>query len=197
MSFIIGLTGPTGAGKSTVSAAAEQFGLRVVNCDLLARKAVEKGTEGLKALTAVFGNGILEKDGSLNRKELAAVAFKTPENTELLNKTLLPHIVKLVKEETNSKNALLDAPTLFESGLNGECVKTIAVLADKKLREERITARDNITKQQALLRINAGKSDDFYKTHADCIIYNNGDENAVITRFSNILKEITEEITNE
>ena len=197
MSFIIGLTGPTGAGKSTVSAAAEQFGLRVVNCDLLARKAVEKGTEGLKALTAVFGNGILEKDGSLNRKELAAVAFKTPENTELLNKTLLPHIVKLVKEETNSKNALLDAPTLFESGLNSECVKTIAVLADKKLREERITARDNITRQQALLRINAGKSDDFYKTHADCIIYNNGDENAVITRFSNILKEITEEITNE
>ena len=197
MSFIIGLTGPTGAGKSTVSAAAEQFGLRVVNCDLLARKAVEKGTEGLKALTAVFGNDILEKDGSLNRKELAAVAFKTPENTELLNKTLLPHIVKLVKEETNSKNALLDAPTLFESGLNSECVKTIAVLADKKLREERITARDNITKQQALLRINAGKSDDFYKTHADCIIYNNGDENAVITRFSNILKEITEEITNE
>ncbi|HAY96995.1 MAG TPA: dephospho-CoA kinase [Ruminococcaceae bacterium] len=197
MSFIIGLTGPTGAGKSMVSAAAEQFGLRVVNCDLLARKAVEKGMEGLKALTAVFGNGILEKDGSLNRKELAAVAFKTPENTELLNKTLLPHIVKLVKEETNSKNALLDAPTLFESGLNSECVKTIAVLADKKLREERITARDNITKQQALLRINAGKSDDFYKTHADCIIYNNGDENAVITRFSNILKEITEEITNE
>lgn len=197
MSFIIGLTGPTGAGKSTVSAAAEQFGLRVVNCDLLARKAVEKGTEGLKALTAVFGNGILEKDGSLNRKKLAAVAFKTPENTELLNKTLLPHIVKLVKKETNSKNALLDAPTLFESGLNSECVKTIAVLADKKLREERITARDNITKQQALLRINAGKSDDFYKTHADCIIYNNGDENAVITRFSNILKEITEEITNE
>ena len=103
MSFIIGLTGPTGAGKSTVSAAAEQFGLKVVNCDLLARKAVEKGTEGLKALTAVFGNGILEKDGSLNRKELAAVAFKTPENTELLNKTLLPHIVKLVKKETNSK----------------------------------------------------------------------------------------------
>jgi len=145
----------------------------------------------------LIGNGILEKDGSLNRKELAAVAFKTPENTELLNKTLLPHIVKLVKEETNSKNALLDAPTLFESGLNSECVKTIAVLADKKLREERITARDNITKQQALLRINAGKSDDFYKTHADCIIYNNGDENAVITRFSNILKEITEEITNE
>ena len=197
MSFIIGLTGPTGAGKSTVSAAAEQFGLKVVNCDLLARKAVEKGTEGLKALTAVFGNGILEKDGSLNRKKLAAVAFKTPENTELLNKTLLPHIVKLVKKETNSKNALLDAPTLFESGLNSECVKTIAVLADKKLREERITARDNITKQQALLRINAGKPDHFYKKHADCIIYNNGDENAVITRFSNILKEITEEITNQ
>ena len=197
MSFIIGLTGPTGAGKSTVSAAAEQFGLKVVNCDLLARKAVEKGTEGLKALTAVFGNGILEKDGSLNRKKLAAVAFKTPENTELLNKTLLPHIVKLVKKETNSKNALLDAPTLFESGLNSECVKTIAVLADKKLREERITARANLTKQQALLRINAGKPDDFYKMHADCRIYNNGDENAVITRFSNILKEITEEITNE
>lgn len=197
MNFMIGLTGPTGAGKSTVSAAAKRFGLKVINCDLLARKAVERGTDGIKALTAVFGNGILAEDGSLNRKKLAALAFKTPENTELLNKTLLPHIVKLVKEEANSKNVLLDAPTLFESGLNSECVKTIAVLADKGLREKRITARDKITKEQALLRINAGKPDEFYKTHADCIIYNNGDENAVITRFSNILNEITEEITNE
>lgn len=197
MSFIIGLTGPTGAGKSTVSAAATRFGLKVINCDLLARKAVEKGTDGLDALITAFGNGILQKDGSLNRKELAALAFKTPKATELLNKTLLPHVVKLIKKETNSQNALLDAPTLFESGLNTECVKTIAVLADKKLREKRIIARDKITEDQALLRINAGKTDDFYKTHADCIIYNNGDENAVITRFSNILKEITEEITNE
>ena len=190
MSFIIGLTGPTGAGKSTVSAAAEQFGLKVVNCDLLARKAVEKGTEGLKALTAAFGNGILEKDGSLNRKELAAVAFKTPENTELLNKTLLPHIVKLVKKETNSKNALLDAPTLFESGLNSVCTAVIAVSANVEIRKERIIKRDGLSPDAADLRINAGKTDEYYKQKADYFLYNNSDEKAFYERFSDILEKI-------
>ena len=117
MSVIIGLTGPTGAGKSTAAAAAEKFGLQVIDCDKLARAAAEKGTDGLKALVAAFGKEILLTDGSLDRRALAAAAFASPQKTELLNETILPHIVNLVLAEAEGKNVLLDAPTLFEAGL--------------------------------------------------------------------------------
>lgn len=196
MSIIIGLTGPTGSGKSSASAAAEKFGLKVIDCDKTARKATEKGTEGLKALTKAFGSEILNQDASLNRKALAALAFKNRESTELLNKTILPYIVELVKSEALGHDTLLDAPTLFESGINEICDKTIAVLADREIRLKRITARDNLTLNEAKTRINAGKHEWFYKENADYILYNNGKEKAFIKRFSEIIKEIMEGIKN-
>ena len=189
---IIGLTGPTGAGKSSLKNAAENLGFKVIDCDKFARKAVEKGTEGLKALVNVFGEDILLSDGNLNRKALAKKAFSSAENTEILNKTLLPFIVDLVMAECDSEYVLLDAPTLFESGLNAKCDATIAVLADKKTRLSRICERDSISKDEAILRINAGKTDDFYKENADYIIYNNGDLELLNNNFLYILKTVEE-----
>lgn len=189
---MIGLTGPTGAGKSSLTAVAENLGYKVINCDKSARLAVEKGTDGLKALVKVFGEGILLPDGSLNRKELAKKAFATKENTELLNKTLLPFIVDLIRDECDKEYILLDAPTLFESGINSECAFTIAVLADEKLRLERIKIRDSLTEEEAKLRISAGQTDDFYKENADFVICNNGDITVFTKEFEDILKEIKE-----
>lgn len=189
---IIGLTGPTGAGKSSLKNAAENLGFKVIDCDKFARKAVEKGTEGLKALVNVFGEDILLSDGNLNRKALAKKAFSSAENTEILNKTLLPFIVDLVMAECDSEYVLLDAPTLFESGLNAKCNATIAVLADKQTRLSRICERDSISKDEAILRINAGKTDDFYKENADYIIYNNGDLELLNNNFLYILKTVEE-----
>ena len=159
MSVIIGLTGPTGAGKSTAAAAAEGFGLQIIDCDKLARAAAEKGTDGLKALVAAFGKEILLPDGSLDRRALASAAFASPQKTELLNETILPHIVKLVLAEAEGKNVLLDAPTLFESGLDSVCTAVIAVSADTGIRRERIIKRDGLSPDAADLRINAGKTD--------------------------------------
>lgn len=190
MSIIIGLTGPTGAGKSTAAVAAKSFGLQVIDCDKSARAATEKGTDGLKALVAAFGDEILSPDGSLDRRALAAAAFASPQKTELLNKTVLPHIVKLVLAEADGKNVLLDAPTLFESGLNSVCTAVIAVSADVKIRKERIIKRDGLSPDAAILRINAGKTDEYYKQKADYFLYNNSDEKAFYERFSDILKNI-------
>ena len=190
MSIVVGLTGPTGSGKSTASKTAEALGFKVIDCDKLARVAVEKGREGLTALVAVFGDDILNEDGFLNRKRLAQKAFSTKENTELLNKTLLPHIVKLVKEEINMPFVLLDAPTLFESGINSMCNATVAVLADKNIRLKRICERDTIDEEAAMLRINAGKPDEFYLNNADFIIYNNTNETDFINEFRNIVCDI-------
>ena len=192
MSIIIGLTGPTGSGKSTASKQFEAFGFKVVDCDYLARIAVEKGTAGLKALVETFGNKILNSDKSLNRKALAEIAFKTKENTELLNKTLLPHIAKLVLAECEkSDKVLLDAPTLFESGLNSVCTATVAVLADTDIRLKRITARDGIDDSAALLRISAGKTDDFYKQNADYCLYNNGEQNEFLTEMKKLINNLS------
>lgn len=191
MSIVIGLTGPTGSGKSSASRVAEKFGFQVIDCDKTARKASEKGTDGLKALTAAFGEKILLPDGSLDRKALAAAAFQSRESTELLNRTILPFIAELVKKQTSDRDTLLDAPTLFESGIDGICNKTVAVLAEREIRLRRIIERDNLTLNEAEMRINAGKTEDFYHRRADYVIFNNGDEDAFLKRFSDIMKEIT------
>lgn len=190
MSLIIGLTGPTGSGKTTVSKAAKDMGFKVIDCDKLARKAVEKGEEGLKAVVNAFGEDILLANGELNRKELAKKAFSTEEKTELLNKTLLPHIVEKVKAEINGENVLLDAPTLFESGLDSICKYTVAVLSDENIRKMRIINRDGLTEEEALLRMNAGKKDDYYLKKTDNIIYNNGTEAELYGAATEIFKKL-------
>ncbi len=190
--IIIGLTGPTGAGKSSLTEIAQAQGFKVIDCDKTARKATEKGTASLKAVADAFGSDILNQNGELDRKALAEKAFKTKESTELLNQTLLPFIVKLVKAECNTERVLLDAPTLFESGLDSECDATISVLADTETRLGRIMERDGISKEDALLRISAGKTDGFYKENSDYILYNNGNLKVFLKEFEDILNLIKE-----
>ena len=190
MTKVIGLTGPTGAGKSSAAAVCKKLSIKHIDCDILARKAVEKGTNGLNAVVNAFGNDILNSDGSLNRKALAQKAFCDRMSTQLLNETLLPFIKELVLKEIEGDFVLLDAPTLFESGINEICFKTVAVLSDSQIRLDRIMKRDNITKDAALLRINAGKTDDFYIKNCDFVIYNNEDEQTFNNEFSNLLREI-------
>ena len=192
MSIVIGLTGPTGSGKSTASKTAAALGFKVIDCDKLARVAVEKGTAGHSALVLTFGTEILNKDGTLNRKKLAKKAFSSKENTELLNKTILPYIVMLAEEEIDTELVLLDAPTLFESGINSMCSATVAVLADKNIRLSRICKRDSIDQESANLRISAGKTDDFYLNNADFIIYNNKNEYDFTKEFEKIICEVKE-----
>lgn len=175
MKHIIGMTGPTGAGKSSIADVASNLGFKVIDCDIIARNAVQKGSKGLDAVAAAFGNGILNDDGTLNRAALARAAFASNDKTELLNKTLLPFVVELVNVEIADNNlVLLDAPTLFESGANSICTDIFAVLCDAETRKERIMMRDGIGEADAIIRMNAGKPDEFYKQKTENIIYNNG-----------------------
>lgn len=190
MRKIVGLTGPTGSGKTTFSSLAQDMGIEVINCDLYARKATEKGSAGLCALVKAFGKEILLEDGMLCRKTLARKAFSSKENTELLNKTLLPFISKDILSDLKTDKVLLDAPTLFESGMNKICYKTVAVLSDVDTRIKRIIKRDNISAEDALLRIKAGKSDEFFINNADYVIYNNDMENNFLSEGKALLNEI-------
>lgn len=188
MSLTVGLTGPSGAGKSSIKSVAENLGFKVIDCDICAREAVEKGTDGLNALKKAFGKEILNSNSELDRAKLAKIAFSTKENTKLLNKTLLPYIVLIIREKMTGDYILLDAPTLFESGLDKECDKTLAVLSDKEIRLKRIMQRDGISKEAAVLRLNAGKTDDFYIKNADNIIYNNSRIESFLSETEEILK---------
>lgn len=196
MSFVVGLTGPTGAGKSSVTAVAENLGFKIVDCDKLSRVAVEKGSEGLLAVVAAFGDEVLNDDKTLNRAVLAQKAFSTPENTELLNKTLLPYIMTLVKAELDCDLVLLDAPTLFESGADNLCDEVIAVISDEKTRLDRIMARDNIDEEAALLRINAGKPDEFYIEKTNNIVYNDCELSVLNLKIQKLLTKLMEEYNN-
>ena len=196
MSFVIGLTGPTGAGKSSVTDTAEELGFKIIDCDLLARDAVRKGSDGLADVVKVFGECVLNTDGTLNRKKLAEIAFASPQDTELFNQTLLPHIVKLIRAQIDSPYVLLDAPTLFESGADSLCDEVIVVLSDKKMRKARIMERDGIDEQAAELRINAGKDDDFYIQRTNNIVYNDCELSVLKLKIKKLLNKIMEEHNN-
>ena len=192
MSFILGLTGPTGSGKSSLKTKAEEFGFYVLDCDKTARKAAEK-EECKEELRKAFGKDIFDEKGDLIRSLLAEKAFKTKEKTELLNRTIFPFITKLIKEEIKASGRtkiLLDAPTLFESGMDSICGAVVAVLADKETRLKRIMSRDKIEKEAALIRLNAGKSDEFYKEKTPYVIYNNGEIDMLYKSFEDILNTI-------
>lgn len=176
--MILGLTGPTGAGKSTVAAVAAQYGYTVIDCDALAH-AVTAGGEPLAALVEEFGQKILTEDGGLNRRALAELAFADKTHTERLNRVVLPFVLAELKTQLaalKDQNVLLDAPTLFESGANALCDRVIAVLSSREKRVERIIRRDHISTFMALLRISAGRPDAFYREKADILLENNGTE---------------------
>lgn len=196
MSFVIGLTGSTGAGKSSVTAVAEELGFKVIDCDRFARVAVEKGSDGLADVVAVFGSEVLNSDGTLNRKALAQRAFSTTDKTELLNKTLLPHIVKLINAEINAPRVLLDAPTLFESGADSLCNEIIVILSDEKTRKKRIMERDGIDEEAAMLRIKAGKPDEFYIEKTNNIVYNDCELSVLNLKIQKLLTKLLEENEN-
>ena len=103
--MVIGLTGPSGSGKSAVAACLREQGVFVIDCDLVAREVVLPMTPGLSALCATFGNEILQEDGSLNRRKLAEIAFSDPKLTQKLNETIHPFILKRIAELMASASA--------------------------------------------------------------------------------------------
>lgn len=174
----LGLTGKTGAGKSTVAAHLKEKGCYIIDGDVIARQITEKGSEVLPLLQKAFGKDILDENGELIRKRLAEIAFSSKENTALLNSITHPVIKQRCYEEMlraeslGYKTALIDAAALLDSDCKDLCQKIIVVTAPEDIRLERILKRDAISYEQAMTRIKAQKDDEYYFRYADIIIRN-------------------------
>ena len=178
--LVIGLTGPTGAGKGEVANIFKRYGIPVINADRVYHELITPPSSCLQELTEEFGKEILLPDGSLNRRALGGIVFSDPAARERLNTITHRYVMEEVKTQLERYRregvpvAVFDAPQLFEAGAQRACGAVVSVLADRGLRLERIMARDNITAEAAMRRILAQKSDEFFKTHSDYIIENNG-----------------------
>ncbi len=174
--YIFGITGGTGAGKSTVSNHFRKLGVYVADCDKAARSVVNKGMPCLDELQKAFGSGILNIDGTLNRKRLGEIVFTNKNKLSLLNKITHKYIKKYLEQELNGSGAAIcaiDGAVITGSPVEGMCRVLVAVTADRGIRADRIMARDGLSRESAEKRIDAQMSDAEYIGRADYVIKNN------------------------
>ena len=193
---LLGLTGPSGGGKSTVSAFLEQKGIPVINADMVYRQLLIPPSPCLDDLTQRFGQGILTESGELNRKALAAIVFSDADALSDLNRISHGHIMAEVErhikelEKQGVSLAIFDAPQLFEAGAERLCDLVVSVLAPLPLRLERIMRRDGIDKEAAMRRIQSQYDDEFFIAHSDVIIQNSSDLSALEPQLQELLQRL-------
>lgn len=194
MKKLVGLTGKTGAGKSTVSALLKEKGAYIIDGDVVARKVLADDMTLLNNLKKEFGCGIIDPDGTLNRRALAKEAFSTPEKTEKLNSIMHPAINDFIFEEAHKafedfNVVIVDAAAIIESGFTEKSDYLIVVHAPVEIRKERIIKRDGLTEADADVRINGQKDDEFYLSEAD-FVFNNFPPFDIEEQFLQLEKEL-------
>ncbi|MBQ9781310.1 MAG: dephospho-CoA kinase [Clostridia bacterium] len=191
----IGLTGPSGAGKGTVATLFQPHGILSVDTDKVYHDLLSPPSPCLDALAERFGKEMLNPDGTLDRKALAAHVFAKGSDAELADLNRITHafvldMTRSICRELEARGCVgvfVDAPLLFESGFDAECDTTLAVLADPDVRLTRIMARDGLTRPQAQARMAAQKPDGYYLERAKHVIYNNGTANDLLSEVCRLL----------
>ncbi len=191
--MILGITGSSGAGKSTVCEILEEkYNMKIINADKIARELSKKGTRYIADIIEKFGKNIVDENGELKRKKLAEIIYSDPVKREELNsctfKYIKEEIEKQIRQTEKNKDIAIDAPLLFESGLDKICDKVIGVVSKKELQLDRIVARDNVDYDHANMRLDAQQDAEFYRKNCDMIIENNYD-------IENIERQIKEKVT--
>ena len=180
--FIFGITGPTGAGKSTVSDIFRELGVYVADADIVAREVTKKGSECLGEIHNTFGDCVITNNAELDRKALAQIVFQDKTKLRLLNDITHKYIKKQLEDEIEKSHldiAAIDGAVIIDSPVMDMCKCLVVVTAQRDIRINRIIARDNIDIDMANKRINSQMSDSQYKQYADFIIENNGDNTAL------------------
>ncbi|HEY4601097.1 MAG TPA: dephospho-CoA kinase [Cerasibacillus sp.] len=195
MTCVIGLTGSIASGKSTVSLMFDDFNIPVIDADKLAREVVLPGEPAYNEIIETFGEDMLRKDRSIDRKKLGEVVFADKEKLEKLNKIVHPAIRQRMLEkrdayiEAKEKCVVLDIPLLFENKLQHLVDRTVLVYVDESVQLERLMKRDNFTEIEAKQRINSQLPLKEKARLADAIINNNGSKHESFIQLEQLLTE--------
>jgi dephospho-CoA kinase len=197
---VLGLTGPSGAGKGFVCALFARHGIPSIDADRVYHDLLVPPSQCLDALVERFGRSVLFPDGTLNRKALGGIVFADPAELAALNAITHRFVLEKIRlllqayaeSDTPPAAVLVDAPTLYESGFDTECDRVIAVLADRAARKARILQRDSIPEEAAERRLSAQPDDAFYTARAHFVLHNEGDEKALEAQLAPILADVAE-----
>lgn len=193
---IFGITGGTGAGKSTASAMFAEQGVYVIDGDKVARRITEPGEECLNELAKEFGREILNPDGTMNRAKTAQIVFSDPQKLAILTEVTHKYINKAIiseLERVNPKMAAIDGAVIIGSPVEENCEFIVSVTADEEIRIKRIIERDGISAEAAKMRIAAQPPEAFYIENSRYIIKNNGDTAELKSAVEEIVADIKKE----
>lgn len=174
----IGVTGGIGSGKSTVSKILAEMGAEIIDADVIARDITLKNQVAYQEIVDCFGAEILASDGEIDRGKLASKVFNDKHKLELLNSMTHQHVAQIIVKrheilKNMEKTVVIDAPIPIKHGFLDVVEEIWVVVADREIRIKRVMTRSGLTYQQALGRINAQLSDEYYCSLADVIINNN------------------------
>lgn len=187
--MIIGITGGTGAGKTTALEVLETFGAKIIDCDKVYHELLDTSVPMRCELFDSFPDAF--EDGKFYRKKLGFIVFQDADALKKLNAITDKYVIESVEELTqNAELSAIDAISLIESGLSAKCDVTVCVLAPTLKRIERIMARDNVSFEYAKLRVTAQKSDDFYSSNCDYTLMNDSSEGIFRLRCEKLFSEI-------
>lgn len=173
---VIGITGPTGAGKTTALNALRDLGAEVIDADAVYHELLRESGELKAAMVTAFGPGILDGEGQVDRKALAGAVY--PDRLDELNGITHPFVVAEIDRRiaaarrSGKPAAAIDAIALMESGLGEGCDVVVSVLAPLDVRIGRIMVRDGIDEGYARRRALAQKGEDFFRSHSDYVLEN-------------------------
>lgn len=192
---VIGLTGGIACGKTTVANYLSKHGFAVIDADIAARKAVEKGSSGLQQISKAFP-GTLNEDGTLNRKLLGSIIFHDIEKREILNQIVHPIVRKIMEEEKiaalkQGKTVIMDIPLLFENHLEHTVDEVWVVYVPYYIQKLRLMERNNLSESEADARINSQMPMEDKRKKADVVIDNSDDLYALYQRLDSLIAKYT------
>ncbi|GAC1515021.1 MAG: hypothetical protein NVS1B4_04200 [Gemmatimonadaceae bacterium] len=178
--LLVGLTGNIASGKSTVAALLAHHGATVIDADVLAREAVERGTTTLARIADRWGPAVLDRDGTLNRAALRQTVFADHDQLEELNAIVHPEIDRLRGErlaearERGDRVVVCDIPLLFERRMTDDFDRIVLVDAPRALRHDRLVRDRGLPDAEAMDMITSQMPAELKRARADYIIVNDG-----------------------